>query len=162
MRSALIGCESNRRNRNTSDRLFLFLVFKCGCAAAVLQFPTIPAALFLSLHLNSLTLFLSFPPIKLDLGHRITEKFNQPVATKMVQKQNPLLTIFKIGKWKSLGEDFSIRPLVQKLVHNYSLARIKPYTKFAHNKDALRCYYSADVIISAALLSQGKFKCKIL
>ena len=31
-RSALIGCESNRRNRNTSDRLFLFLVFKCGCS----------------------------------------------------------------------------------------------------------------------------------
>ena len=73
--------------------------------------------------------------IKLDLGHRITEKFNQPVATKMVQKQNPLLTIFKIGKWKSLGEDFSIRPLVQKLVHNYSLARIKPYMCgfFGHN-----------------------------
>ena len=67
-------------------------------------------------------------PIKLDLGQRISEKFNPSVATKMVQKQNPLLMILKIGEYKSLGEDFSIGTLVQKLVHNYSLSRIKLYT----------------------------------
>ena len=48
----------------------------------------------------------------------------------MVQKQNPLLMILKIEEWKSLGEDFSIGTLVQKLVHNYSLSRIKLYTIF--------------------------------
>ena len=87
------------------------------------------------------------------MGHRITEKFNQPVATKMVQKQNPLLTILKIGEWKSLGEDFSIRPLVQKLVHNYSLARIKPYRWLLHNIDTK---FKLAITLEGSMLEQNK------
>ena len=57
--SALIGCEGNRRNRNTSDRLFLFLVFKCGCC-----FPRFLP--FLSISTLSL-FFTHFPCVRSQL-----------------------------------------------------------------------------------------------
>jgi len=54
-------------------------------------------------------------------------KFNRPVATKMIQLQNPLLRFHKTTKGNFSGEDFQISPTVSFLDDSDSLAQIMPY-----------------------------------
>ena len=54
-------------------------------------------------------------------------KFNQPVAARMIQLQNPLLRLHKTTKGNFSGEDFSINLTVSFLDDSDSLAQIMPY-----------------------------------
>ena len=65
--------------------------------------------------------------IAYDRSKEFHWKFNRPVATKMIQLQNPLLRFHKTTKGNFSGEDFQISPTVSFLDDSDSLAQIMPY-----------------------------------
>ena len=72
-------------------------------------------------------LFCHFTSIAHDRSKEFHWKFNRPVATKMIQLQNPLLRFHKTTKGNFLGEDFQISPTISFLDDSDSLAQIMPY-----------------------------------
>ena len=54
-------------------------------------------------------------------------KFDRPVATKIIQLQNTLLSFHKTTKGNFTGEDFQISPMVSFLDDSDSLAQIMSY-----------------------------------
>ena len=78
-------------------------------------------------------------------------KFNRPVATKMIQLQNPLLRFHKTTKGNFSGEDFQISPTVSFLDYCDSLAQIMPYLC-----DAFHFFCFSASVSSACLLSHYK------
>ena len=67
-------------------------------------------------------------PIAHDRRKEFHWKFNRPVATKMIQLQNPLLRFHKTTKGNFSAEDFQISPTVSFLDDSDSLAQIMPYS----------------------------------
>ena len=67
-------------------------------------------------HFYQTVLFIH-PDIAHDRSQEFHWKFNQPVAAKMIQLQNPILRFLKTTKGNFSGEDFAIGSFLQPLVN---------------------------------------------